>query len=72
MINKYHWVTIELFTELTGTNVEKVKANIKAKGSLHKFTARLTPRSKIMVNYKGWLQSLTTDLQADEDLVIAA
>lgn len=63
-INTFQWVTLAKFCELTGSDLTLVKENIKQKQDLFKFTARLTPRSQIMINYKMWLFSLNAHLRA--------
>ena len=63
-INQYQWMTLEKFCEMTNADLSIVKLNIKNKGSLFPFIARITPKSKILINYKNWLLSVSQDLRA--------
>ena len=58
------WVTLKQFCQMTATDLSIVKQNVKSKGSLYKFTGRLSPRSKIMINYRDWLLSVSKELRA--------
>lgn len=58
------WITLEKFCQMTAADLSVVKQNVKNKGSLYKFTARLSPRSKVMINYRDWLLSVSTELRA--------
>lgn len=57
------WITLKKFCELTFSDLDVVKANIKNKGSLHKFTVRPTPRSQPLINIFDWMLSVTNDLR---------
>lgn len=58
------WITLKKFCELTHTDIELVKKNIKEKKGLHKFSV-LKART-FFINYYDWLFSVTKDLRFEE------